>query len=111
MEDAPQTPASKMANVPGVMLTPPPTSRHPPASANLVYTRLAQALADAKERGAQQLKLERTFVEAILNTMESEQKELSEMKSKFDGVKASNPFYFRITKVLIYLFFAPNLAR
>jgi hypothetical protein len=62
--------------------------RHQEAS-NLVFTRLQEALSDAKVRGAQQLKLDRAFVEAIVQSVESNIQELSSLRGKFDGVKVS----------------------
>jgi hypothetical protein len=53
----------------------------------MVTLRLQEALADARERGAQQLKLDRGFVEAILGAMESRDLENLSLKAKFDGAK------------------------
>ena len=55
----------------------------------LVTRRLQEALTDANERGAQQLKLDRTFAQAILNTLEYRTKVYADLKTKFDGVKVS----------------------
>ncbi|KAJ7209503.1 signal transducer, partial [Mycena pura] len=61
--------------------------------ASMVILRLQDALADARERGAQQLKLDRAFVEAILGAVESRDAELSNLKGKFDGVKRASKQY------------------
>jgi hypothetical protein len=55
--------------------------------ASMVSLRLQEALADARDRGAHQLKLDRGFVEAILGTMEARDLEYSSLKTKFDGIK------------------------
>lgn len=57
---------------------------------DLVTLRLQEAVVDARERGAQQLKMDRGFVEAILSTMESRRGEYQQLKSKFDGVKVGH---------------------
>ena len=64
----------------------------------LVTRRLQEALTDANERGAQQLKLNKTFAQAILNTLEYRTKVYADLKTKFDGVKvASSATPFSIT--------------
>ncbi|KAJ7045423.1 RhoGAP-domain-containing protein [Mycena alexandri] len=61
--------------------------------ASMVMLRLQEALADAQSRGAQQLKLDRGFIEAILGAMESRDSEYTSLKSKFDGVKRASKQY------------------
>ncbi|KAJ7925217.1 signal transducer [Mycena leptocephala] len=61
--------------------------------ARMVTLRLQEALADARERGAQQLKLDRGFVEAILGAMESRDLENLSLKAKFDGAKRASKQY------------------
>ena len=48
---------------------------------------LQEAIADANDRGVQQLHLDRAFVEAILTTLESRRTQFNELKSRFDGMK------------------------
>ncbi|KAJ6586840.1 hypothetical protein DFH09DRAFT_1307948 [Mycena vulgaris] len=61
--------------------------------ASMVTLRLQEALADARDRGAHQLKLDRGFVEAILTTMEARDLDYSSLKAKFDGVKRASKQY------------------
>ncbi|KAJ7733752.1 RhoGAP-domain-containing protein [Mycena maculata] len=61
--------------------------------AGMVTLRLREALGDARDRGAQQLKLDRSFVEAILGAMESRDLDYSSLKAKFDGVKRTSKQY------------------
>ncbi|KAJ7783041.1 signal transducer [Mycena metata] len=61
--------------------------------ASMVTLRLQEALADAQSRGAQQLKLDRGFIEAILGAMESRDLEYTNLKSKFDGIKRASKQY------------------
>lgn len=78
---------------PGVTVTTPGSNvarslrQDPP---DLVLLRLQEALSDAQERGAQQLKLDRGFVEAIVKAMESRKTDLTTLRGKFDGVKVSH---------------------
>ncbi|KAG6816966.1 hypothetical protein H0H87_001280 [Tephrocybe sp. NHM501043] len=60
---------------------------------DLVTLRLQEAVADARDRGAHQLKMDRAFVEAILSTMETQKAEYLQLKSKFDGVKRTSKQY------------------
>lgn len=60
-----------------------------PDHPDFVLLRLAEALTDARDRGAQQLKLDRAFVEAIVESMHTRKGDLLELKGKFDGAKAS----------------------
>lgn len=63
-------------------------------SSDIVVRRLQESLCDAKDRGAQQLKLDIVFVEAILRNMEQKKAEYSDLKGNFDGVKVFLPFLF-----------------
>ncbi len=58
-----------------------------PDDSDFVLLRLQEAMADAKERGAQQLKLDRAFVEAIIKAMDVRRANFFDLKGKFDGVK------------------------
>lgn len=62
----------------------------------IVMMRLQEALADTKERGAHQLKMDRSFVEAILSTMESKKAEYQQLRSRFDGVKVCQLFLSKL---------------
>ncbi|KAH8828340.1 hypothetical protein DL96DRAFT_1602759 [Flagelloscypha sp. PMI_526] len=64
-----------------------------PDPADLVIYRLKQALADAKERGAQQLRLDPLFVEAIVESLESKKTDYADLKSKFDGIRRTSKQY------------------
>lgn len=70
-----------------------PSSSRPGKSeeVDIVHLRLQEALADAQDRGAQQLKLDRAFVEAIYNSIDSRKAEVDDMRSKFDGMKVRPP--------------------
>jgi len=56
-------------------------------TAEIVVLRLQEALVDARERGAQQLKMDRTFVEAVFSMLESTKQEHEQLRNKFDGIK------------------------
>lgn len=64
-----------------------------PDDSDFVLLRLQEAMADAKERGAQQLKLDRAFVEAIIKTMDLRKAAFFDLKGKFDGVKRASKQY------------------
>ncbi|KAK0461357.1 uncharacterized protein EV420DRAFT_1640837 [Desarmillaria tabescens] len=64
-----------------------------PDDSDFVLLRLQEAMADAKERGAQQLKLDRAFVEAIIKAMNVRRADLFDLKGKFDGVKRASKQY------------------
>lgn len=66
-----------------------------PDNPDFVLLRLEEAMTDARDRGAQQLKLDRAFVEAIVKSMHSRKGDLLELKGKFDGAKASFDQYLR----------------
>lgn len=63
------------------------------SSTDLVLMRLQEALTDAKERGAQQLKFDRAFVEAIITTVHSKKDEYTKLKSRFDGINRASKQY------------------
>lgn len=54
---------------------------------DIVALRLHEVITDARERGAQQVKLDMGFIEAILTTLESRKTEYQQLKNKFDGMK------------------------
>lgn len=66
-------------------------------SHDLVLRRVQESLADAKDRGAQQLKLERGFVEAILEAMELQKEEFLVLKGRFDGAKVRKSFISKVS--------------
>ncbi|THU95345.1 RhoGAP-domain-containing protein [Dendrothele bispora CBS 962.96] len=63
------------------------------APPDLVFLRLQEVLADAKERGAQQMKLDRGFVEAIVEAMSATRAEFLELKGTVDGMKRASKQY------------------
>ncbi|TFK44647.1 hypothetical protein BDQ12DRAFT_730679 [Crucibulum laeve] len=67
------------------------TLRH--ESSDVVLLRLREAMDDAKDRGAQQLKLERSFIEAIMEALESRKSETHQLKAKLDGMKRTSKQY------------------
>ncbi|KAF9241830.1 RhoGAP-domain-containing protein [Melanogaster broomeanus] len=62
-------------------------------SCDLVVGRLQESLANANERGLQQLRLDKTFVEAILTSLEQRRKEHAHLKNKYDGTKRASQQY------------------
>lgn len=62
------------------------------SSTDQIFQRLRETLEDAKSREMQQLKLERVFVEAIVEALESRGAEHAQMKAKFDGMKVCKTF-------------------
>ncbi|EAU91294.2 signal transducer [Coprinopsis cinerea okayama7 len=89
--------SSKSSVVSQSTVVPPTVSvtgpRQKASGADIVTTRLREALENAKERGAQQLKLDRAFVEAILGALDQRTADLNQMKAKFDGVKRASKQY------------------
>jgi len=63
-------------------------------SSDVVLHRLQEALVDSKERGAQQMKLDITFVEAIIKAMGSRNEEFEDLKRSFDGMKVGSLLFF-----------------
>jgi hypothetical protein len=63
-----------------------------------ITSRMQEAIADAKERGAQHLELDCTLVEAILGILESRKAQLSELKNRFDGIKVGHPTALNSTR-------------
>ena len=79
-----------------VTLTPPESNVARPATidnSDLVVRRLREAFADATERGAQQLKLDKGFVEAILSAFEQRSETFSQLKVKYDGMRRASQQY------------------
>lgn len=70
-----------------------PSSVTRPDDSDFVLLRLQEAMADAKERGAHQLKLDRAFVEAIIKAMDVRRANFFDLKGKFDGVKRASKQY------------------
>jgi len=56
---------------------------------------LQEAIADTKERGAQQLKFDLAFVEVILTMLESRKTQFNELKNRFDGIKRTSKQYIQ----------------
>ena len=56
-------------------------------AAELVMRRLKEALADATERQADHIKLDRAFVEAIIQGLDQKREQVSDLSSKLDGMK------------------------
>ncbi|KAH7888929.1 RhoGAP-domain-containing protein [Phlebopus sp. FC_14] len=69
---------------------PPPVSID---SYDLVIRRLQESLADANERGAQQMRFDKGLVEAILMAMEQRRIEYIDLKAKYDGTKRASQRY------------------
>lgn len=79
-----------------VTLTPPESNVARPATvdnSDLVVRRLQEAFADATDRGAQQLKLDKGFVEAILTAFDQRSDAFSQLKVKYDGMKRASQQY------------------
>ncbi|KAF9461310.1 hypothetical protein BDZ94DRAFT_1264138 [Collybia nuda] len=66
------------------------TLRH---DTDIVSLRLHEVITDARERGAQQVKLDMDFIEAILATLETRKVENQRLKNKFDGIKRASKQY------------------
>ncbi|KIJ68054.1 hypothetical protein HYDPIDRAFT_107662 [Hydnomerulius pinastri MD-312] len=62
-------------------------------SYDLIVRRLQESLADANERGVQQLKFDKAFVEAILMSLEQRRMEYTDLKNKYDGTKRASQQY------------------
>ena len=56
-------------------------------SSDLVSRRLKEALTDATERGSDYVKLDKSFIEAILTSLEQKNKQVTEISNKLDGMK------------------------
>ena len=87
-----QTPAqsNKSSNDARITVTPPDKQD----TFDLVLSRLQEVLRDATDRGAQQLKLDRTFVDAIIKAMSSRKEDFSELKGSLDGIKVRSHMSF-----------------
>jgi hypothetical protein len=55
---------------------------------------LREALQDAQDRNAQQLKVDRGFLEAILQTLDTRTSEFSQMRGKLDGMRVGHLWPF-----------------
>ncbi|KAK7035300.1 Rho-type gtpase-activating protein [Paramarasmius palmivorus] len=64
-----------------------------PDPTDQVLQRLQEVMVDARERGAQQLKLDRGFVEAIIKAMASRKADYTELKGSLDGMKRASKQY------------------
>ncbi|KAF6741870.1 signal transducer [Ephemerocybe angulata] len=62
-------------------------------SPDVVTARLREAVDDAKDRNAQQLKVDRAFLEAILETWDSRSAEFNQMRTKLDGMRRASKQY------------------
>jgi hypothetical protein len=69
-------------------------------TADTITLGLQEAIVDARERGAQQLKLDLAFVEVILTTLESRKIQFNELKNRFDGIKVGH--HIALLSVLAY---------
>ncbi|EGN99745.1 hypothetical protein SERLA73DRAFT_52418 [Serpula lacrymans var. lacrymans S7.3] len=79
-----------------IVLTSPDSNAPKPIpndNSELVLRRLREALSDASERGAQQLKFDKAFIEAILAVLEQRQQEVTELRNKYDGTKRASQQY------------------
>ena len=56
-------------------------------SSDLVSRRLKEALTDATERGSDYVKLDKSFIEAILTSLEQKNKQVTDISNKLDGMK------------------------
>lgn len=63
------------------------TSKSLQQPTEVVLQRLQEALSDSRERGTQQLRLDRSFVEAIVKAMISRNEEYEELKRSYDGIR------------------------
>lgn len=62
-------------------------------NSELVVRRLQEAYTDASERGAQQLKLDKGFIEAILTVFDQRRRAFEQLKLKYDGIKRTSQQY------------------
>ncbi|KAF5389416.1 hypothetical protein D9757_004336 [Collybiopsis confluens] len=68
-------------------------AKESPSTVDLVLQRLQEVLTDASERGAQQLKLDRGFVEAIVDAMATRKAEYADARKQIDGMKRASKQY------------------
>ncbi|KAJ3713293.1 hypothetical protein C8R42DRAFT_684717 [Lentinula raphanica] len=80
-----------------IMISPPADTKDEvkelASPADLVLQRLQDVLADATDRGAQQMKLDRGFVEAIVNAMATRKAEYTEARKQIDSMKRASKQY------------------
>lgn len=62
-------------------------------SYELVVKRLQDALADANEKGLQQVRFEKAFMEATLLAMEQKRMDCNELRARYDGTKRTSQQY------------------
>ncbi|EJD02801.1 RhoGAP-domain-containing protein [Fomitiporia mediterranea MF3/22] len=63
-------------------------------AAELVNRRLKEALADATERQADYIKLDRAFVEAIVQSLDQKREQVTEISTKLDSMKRTSQMFF-----------------
>ncbi|KAJ3885578.1 Rho GTPase activation protein [Lentinula edodes] len=68
-------------------------AKEPISAADLVLQRLQDVLADATDRGAQQMKFDRGFVEAIVNAMATKKADYVEARKQIDSMKRASKQY------------------
>ena len=81
---------SVMPSTTRITLTTPESTAPTPVlseSYAVVMKRLQESLADANEKGLQQVTFERAFVEAMLLAMEQRRVDFDELKTRYDGTK------------------------
>ncbi|KAJ3903803.1 signal transducer [Lentinula edodes] len=80
-----------------IMVSPPADAKEeakePISAADLVLQRLQDVLADATDRGAQQMKFDRGFVEAIVNAMATKKADYVEARKQIDSMKRASKQY------------------
>ncbi|KAJ4476842.1 hypothetical protein C8J55DRAFT_515881 [Lentinula edodes] len=80
-----------------IMVSPPADAKEeakePISAADLVLQRLQDVLADAIDRGAQQMKFDRGFVEAIVNAMATKKADYVEARKQIDSMKRASKQY------------------
>ncbi|KAJ3850321.1 signal transducer [Lentinula lateritia] len=80
-----------------IMVSPPADvkeeAKEPISAADLVLQRLQDVLADATDRGAQQMKFDRGFVEAIVTAMTAKKADYVEARKQIDSMKRASKQY------------------
>ncbi|KAJ4468172.1 signal transducer [Lentinula aciculospora] len=90
--------SSSSALSPTTIMVSPPTdvkgeTKDLTSPADLVLQRLQDVLADATDRGAQQMKLDRGFVEAIVSAMATRKAEYMDARKQIDSMKRASKQY------------------
>ncbi|KAH9485348.1 N-chimaerin [Psilocybe cubensis] len=88
-----RTPGSSDSSAASSPSTIQPSPRRNPSESDLVILRLREILNGAKEKGAQHLKVDIGFVEAIVELLESKNNEYYRMKNKVDGMNRESKMY------------------